>query len=247
MKYTLTFLLLALLLGACKDKNTNTGTLEVKFIATYDDTPLVLGQNLAYDDYQLQILKSEFFVSEIALTDGSEIIEVQDIDFVDFTNTNFTLENAENGFTLSFSEIPEGNYDGIRFGIGVPPTQNTTVPADYNSDHVLSTGGFYWDAWNSFIFTKLEGKYEDEVGDFSGFFFHTGLDEMFRTSEGAINIDISEDNTTVVEVYIDHKKLLEEQSGQYFDIQNNFANHDPLEPGPLLMLVNNYSQAISYK
>lgn len=238
------FVLMTLLLGACKD----TGSLEVKFIATYDDAPLVLGENFAYEDYQLQFQKSDFFVSELALTSGSEITEVKDVDFVDFTSNNFTLENAENGFSLIYSEIPEGNYDGIRFGIGVPSTQNATVPADYNSEHVLSTGGFYWEAWNSFIFAKLEGKYEDQLGTFNNpFLFHTGTDDMFRTSEGQINIDISEDNTTVVEITIDHKKLLEEQSGQYYDIQNNAANHDPLEPGPLLMLVNNYSKAISYK
>lgn len=243
MRYTLFFLLLTLMLGACKD----TGTLEIKFLATYDDAPLVLGENLAYDGYQLQIQKSDFFVSEIALTDGSEVTEVKNIDFVDFTNTNFTLENAENGFSLRFSEIPEGRYDGLRFGIGVPPTENATLPADYSSDNVLATPGFYWEAWNSYIFAKLEGKYEDEEGDFSGFFFHTGMDQMFRTSEGDINIDISEDNTTVIEVSIDHKKLLQDPGGQYFDIRENSANHDPLAPGPLLMLVNNYSQAISYK
>lgn len=243
MKNALLFALMTLLLGACK----NTGTLELKFIGNYDGAPLVLGENVAYDDYQLQFLKSEFFISELALTEGSEITEVNDFSFVDFTSNNFNVENAENGFSLTFSEIPEGSYDGIRFGIGIPTSENATVPADYSSDHVLSIGGFYWEAWNSFIFAKLEGKYEDEQGNFdNGFLFHTGTDELFRTSEGQISIDISEDNTTVVEISIDHKKLLEESDG-YYDIQGNSENHDPLEPAPLLMLVNNYSKAISYK
>lgn len=243
MRYTIGFILMTLLLGACKD----TGTLEIKFLATYDDSPLVLGENVSYDDYQLNFLESDFYISEIALVNGNEITQVKDIDFVDFTSTNFTLENAENGFTLSYSEIPEGSYTGIRFGIGVPPSENATLPSDYGSDNILSQGGYYWDAWNSFIFAKLAGKYQDSEGTFdNGFFFHTGTDELFRTSEADMNVEITADNTNVIEVIIDHKKLLEETSGSYYDIQNNSANHDPLEPGPLLMLVNNYFKAISF-
>lgn len=243
MRYTIGFILLTLLLGACQEK----GSLEIKFLATYDGEPLVLAENVDYDNYQINFLESDFYISEVALVNGNEITEVKDIDFVDFTATNFNLENAENGFALRYDNIDAGSYSGIRFGIGIPPVENATVPADYNSDNILSQGGYYWEAWSSFIFAKLAGKYQDTEGSFdNGFFFHTGTDELFRTNEGEININITEDNTTVIEVIIDHKELLEETSGTFYDIQNNSSNHDPLEPGPLLMLVNNYSDAIRY-
>lgn len=233
------------MLAGCEE---DMGTLQVKFLATYDGAPLVLGESLEYDGYQLNFLESDFFISELALLRDGEITDVKDVDFVDFTNTNFNIENAENGFVLTYNNVPAGSYDQIRFGIGVPPTENQTVPSEYASDHVLAKGGYYWAPWDSFIFAKLAGKYEDEMGNMDeGYFFHTGLDELFRTSEQSMSISISEDNTTVVEISIDHKQLLEVQTGEYYDIQNNSQNHDPTEIGPLKMLVDNYSKAISYK
>ena len=237
-------LFISTFLASCQD---DTGTLQLKFLATYDEAPLVLGENVAYDDYQLNFLESDFFISELALTNEGEVTQIKDIDFVDFTNTNFTLENAENGFILTYNDVPTGSFDGLRFGIGVPPSLNATRPSDYSSDEVLAQGGYYWEPWSSFIFAKLAGKYQDEQGSFdNGFFFHTGTDDLFRTSETALNISISEDNTTVIEITMDHKKLLEMQSGEFYDIQNNSANHDPTDPIPLLLLVNNYSDAINY-
>lgn len=246
MKYNFLLLLSAVLLCiGCEDK---TGTLELKFLGSYDGAPLILGEMVEYDDYQLQFFESDFYISEISLTDGSSITEVKDIDFVDFTNTNFSLEGAENGFSLVYNNIETGNYDGLRFGIGVPPVENMTKPSDYNSDHVLSKPGYYWQAWDSYIFAKLAGKYKDEAGTFDdGFLFHTGTDDLFRTREGNFNISINEESTTIIEIIIDHEKLLKLQNGDFYDIQNNSTNHDPTDPVPLQMLVNNYSDAISFQ
>lgn len=237
--------MMVLFLGACKDKP---GSLELKFIATYDGEPLVLGESVDYDGYQLNFLESEFIISDVSLSNGSERTEVKDFDFVNFTGTNFNLENAENGFSLIYSDIDAGSYNGMQFGIGVPQTENATNPSDYTSDHVLSMSGYYWSAWDSYIFTKLAGKYEDEEGSFdNGFLFHTGLDELYRMNEASINIEIEGEKTTVVEIYLDHKKLLELQGEEYYDIQTNSVNHDPTDLEPLSMIVDNYSQAISYK
>lgn len=244
MRYLILFIGMSVLLGACKDE---TGTLQIKFKGVYNGDPMVFGENLSYDDYQIYFLESDFFVSELAAMNEGAITEIKDFEFINFNTTNTSLENAEEGFVLNYSDVPVGNYDGIRFGIGVPPVENKTRPADYSSDHALSTGGHYWETWNSFIFAKLEGKFQDEEGSFdNGFFFHTGTDDLFRTSTGNIDFSVSADNTTVIEILVDHKQLLEEQSGQYWDIQNNWANHDPTNPASLLMLVNNYSKAITY-
>ena len=245
MRYLVLFILMTVMLGACKD---DTGTLQIKFIGTYDGEPLVFGENVDYDGYQLYYLESDFFVSELAVLNEGEVTEVKDFEYVNFGTSNNSLEDAENGVVLSYSDVPVGTYDGLRFGIGVPPVENKTRPSDYSSEHALSTGGHYWEAWDSFIFAKVAGRYEDTEGTFdNGFFFHTGTDEMFRTSTGTLNFTISEDNTSVIEVIIDHKKLLEEQNGGYYDIQSNAENHDLTNPAPLLMLVNNYGKAISYK
>ncbi len=227
---------IATLMASCSEE----GAVSLNFVGTYDGEPLVLGESLSYlPDYEISLLESDFYISEVALTRGSEVITLKDIDFVDFTNNNFTLENAIAGINLTYDEIEAGTYDGIRFGIGVPPSQNTTRPADYPSSSPLSKPGYYWLAWESFIFSKFAGQ-----ADGNGFFFHTGTDELFRTFTISKDIVITEDNTSTVKIILDHKDLMV-FDGSLYDVKAVPANHDPLELGPLENFVNNYSSAFS--
>ena len=237
MKYgILTLMLFVVMLTGCQDE----GELRLNFVGTFGQEPLVLGEDLVYlPEYEISILESDFFISEIALTNGSEVTRIHDIDFIEFSRNNFTLEDAIAGINLDYAEIPGGTYDGVRFGIGVPPSQNGMNPADFESSNPLSKPGFHWPAWESFIFSKFGGK----IGD-DGFFFHTGTDELFRTFEISKQIVISKDNREEIKIILDHKELLME-NGNLFDILNSPVNHDPLAPGPLEMLVNNYSSAFS--
>ena len=236
----LSLLTLLFIMTGCKDEK---GELKLNFVATYDNEPLVLGEDLDYivDSYKIKLLESDFYISEIALTRGSEVINIKDIDFVDFTNNNFNLENALNGVTLSYDEIDAGTYDGIRFGIGVPPAENATLPAEYNSSHPLSKTGYYWEAWNSYIFAKYAGQVDGQ-----GFFFHTGTDGLFRTLTISKDIVISESSDEEIKIALDHKALMMEGSSLY-DIKAVPANHDPLTIGPLQNFVNNYNSAFTFE
>lgn len=234
----LSLCMIVFIFAGCKDDE---GTLRLKFLATYDGEPLVLGEALSYfPEYDITLLESDFYISEIALTRGSEVIGIKEIDFVDFTNNNFNLENAIAGITLDYSEIPAGNYDGIRFGIGVPPSENATKPSDYDSGNALSKTAYYWDVWESYIFAKYAGQVDGQ-----GFFFHTGTDELFRTLTVPQEIVITEESASTVTISLDHKTLMEEGGGLY-DIKSVPANHDPLTIGPLQNFVNNYGKAFSY-
>ena len=242
MKYGLFSLLIFItMLTGCKEE----GDLSLNFVATYDNEPLLLGEDLNFlPEYNIWLLQSDFFISEIALTSGSEVTRIKDIDFVDFSISNNTLEDALAGFSLNYTAIPAGTYDGIRFGIGVPPSLNGMKPADFESESPLSKSGYHWEAWESFIFAKLGGKIIDDDG--TGFFFHTGTNDLFRTLEFAKDLVIAEDNTEVVKITIDHKKLFED-SGGLFNIIDSPVNHNPLAIVPLEMLVNNYSSAFSFE
>lgn len=241
MKYRIIFslfLVVALFAGCEEDK----GTLQINFVGTYDGDPLVLGQALDYlPAYDITLLESDFYISEIALTKGAEVIVVKDIDFVDFTNNNFNLENAEAGIAKNYGDVAVGTYDGIRFGIGVPPSENAMKPADFNSENPLSKSGYYWDAWSSYIFHKYAGTVDGQ-----GFFFHTGTNELFRTLSISKEVIISADNTSTIKINLDHRELMRE-GVSLFDIKDNPANHDPLAIGPLEMFVNNYSTAYNFE
>lgn len=242
MKYGILSLMIFIsMFTGCKEE----GALSLNFVGTFDGEPMILGEDLSYlPEYDIWLLQSDFFISEIALTKGSEVTQIKDIEFIEFSRSNNNLEDAQAGITLDYLEIPAGTYDGIRFGIGVPPSQNGMKPADFNSENPLSKSGFHWETWESFIFSKLGGKIVDEDG--TGFFFHTGTNDLFRTVNFDKELVISEDNTELIKVSLDHKKLFND-TGSLFDVLNSPVNHDPLAIGPLEMLVNNYSSAFSFE
>jgi len=231
------FLAIAVLFAGCQDEK---GSLRLNFVGTFGGEPLVLGEALAYyPDYSITLLESAFFISEIELTKGEEVIRIADIDFVDLTNNNFNLDNAIAGVNLDFDEIDAGSYDGIRFGIGVAPTENTTKPNSYLSDNPLSNTAFYWDAWDSYIFAKFAGQVEGQ-----GFFFHTGTDPLLRTFTIDKDIVISDADISTVTLTLDHKTMMNAGGGLY-DIRATPANHDPLQES-VEDFVNNYSSAFTF-
>lgn len=244
MKYSFLFLVcLSLFFSSCKEDE---GAIELNFLATYDGQALVLNQDLAYESYPIRITESDFYISNIQLKQGAELIDIKDIDFVDFTNQNFDQQRAEDGYSLEYDKVPAGTYDGLVFSIGVPPSLNSMVPANFESSSPLSKTGYYWDHWSSYIFAKLAGVYETEEGEYTGYFFHTGTDDLYRTFEINREIVISEDQLELIQINLDHKTLFSLDNGSLFDISSNSVNHDPLKIEPLEMLVNNYAQALNF-
>jgi len=234
----LSLLAVVVLFAGCKEEK---GSLRLNFVGTFGGEPLVLGEALDYyPDYTISLLESDFYISEISLTKGNEIIRITDIDFVDFTNNNFNLDNAIAGVNLDYDEIDAGTYDGIRFGIGVPQTENATKPASYPSSNPLSNTAYHWDPWNSYIFAKYAGQVEGQ-----GFFFHTGTDPLFRTFTVEKEIVILDEGISTVTLTLDHKTMMNTSNGLY-DIRATPANHDPLQES-VEVFVNNYSSAFTFE
>lgn len=243
MNRYLPVLLSVLLFASCKE---DTGNFTLNFKAIYDGEPLVMLEELEYTDYEINILESDFYISNVSLIKGDEKIELARIDFVEFSSNNFNLERAEKGIDLSYLEVPEGTYDGLEFSIGVPPEENGMLPNAFESSNPLSNSGNYWSAWDSYIFAKLAGNYRGQEGNLSeSWFFHTGTDALLRTFtvDKEIIIDASESST--VSITMEHKSLLQD-GADYYDIENNSVNHDPTNLGPLEMIVNNYMSSFSF-
>jgi hypothetical protein len=120
------------------------------------------------------INKFDYFISNIIFVnaDGSNYIVPQDSSYF------LIKENlaASREITL---RIPEGNYTGVKFVLGVDSLRNTK-PANERTG-VLDVGGaaagMYW-TWNSgYIFLKMEGKFDDPtdtIPSSSDYIFHIG-------------------------------------------------------------------------
>ncbi len=233
--------------GCCRDTDPEPSGFSLTMVAEYDSEPLVFLEPIKYGDDNIVLSTSNFYMDQPRLvkSDGTEII-LSTIEYVDFSDVNVDIENANKGITFDFSNVEKGDYTHIRFGVGVNPVDNGNDWTDYSSDHVLSKSGHYWSAWNSFIFVKMEGRYDiDKDNSFSlPFLFHSGQDQNYAAVELPIELNIGE-GTTGLRLGLEHKTLFEINNG-LFDIPSNPTNHEPDLPG-IIMIKDNMNAAWSVK
>lgn len=227
-------------LMSCKD-DPKEGTLTLHFKAVYDGQPLQTFTTHPFDNgQQIQLSHMSMFISDLELAQGSTTRNLKDVELVDLSYDN--LASAEAGYTLSITGIPAGTYDGIQFGVGVPADLNAMNPSDFSSSSPLSKTGYYWDAWQSYIFSKTEGRL-DTVGNGLpelGFALHVGSDALYRVLQAPIPLTIEDGKSLNVDVIVDYRLLL-----QGIDIKSNPQNHSPSDVTNITALVNNMASAFS--
>ena len=232
--------LITLLIFACKDDNKE-GTLALHFKAVYNGQPLQTFTSYPYDaGQQIQFSLLSMYISDFTLYNASAQKNLRDIELIDIGFDD--LQKATDGYTVVIENVPAASYDGVLFGIGVPPDQNAKKPADFSSSSPLSKTGFYWEAWKSYIFMKTEGRL-DTVGSGNfdvGFAMHTGSDDLFRTLDGPVPLSIEDGKQTDLTIIFDYNKLLEG-----VDIQHHPQNHTPQDTVEIKKIVNNFPSSIS--
>jgi hypothetical protein len=231
------------------DDEMDLASAQFHFKAVYDNAPLVIGQTYTYEN-QLPIFftRLKFYISDLSLiNENGNAVVLSPIEGIDFTESNVTENGANSGLEFNFSEVPTGRYTGIKMGVGVSSLLNKTKPADYQSSHPLSETADYWSAWDSYIFSKVEGKADvSKNGTFElGLAYHTGSDDLYR--EVVINtpIEIESGQNQLKDLSIDVKKLLYRSSSDFLDVQVNSAVHTDIDL--MRYMMDNYSQAISMR
>lgn len=239
MKYKLPFLfILALFFTACGDDESKELTLNFKL--NYGDDPLIFFENLSYPDGRdFEFTRFSFYISEIELGSNGESTIVNDVDYIDLTASHSSLSSAENGYdyTLEFDE--PGNYDQLRFNLGLTDAQNSTVPADYPSSSALSLTGEYWSNWESYVYVKIEGRTDiDGDGISDGIALHLGSEAALRAFEVS-NLDSDER----LNITIDARKIFE-QNGNIYDIVATPRIHSLNQMDKTIALMDNLSGSI---
>ncbi|MDQ3141391.1 MAG: hypothetical protein M3Q56_03995 [Bacteroidota bacterium] len=227
MKVTILFgLLLCLGLWNCSKSEDSTGTLEIVLKGTYADQPLVFYKDYTYfDGSTINFTKSEFFLNEIKLiTADGRIIPVADVEFVAIHEKQTDEIKAAEGVKLIFQNIGVGDYKAIKYNVGLSDSYNSKNPSDYTSSHILADATHYWSGWNSYIFSKTEGRIHNQQND-ELFAFHSGFDEAMRTIDMNKTFSIAQDETTSIQITLDHKVIFE-KDGQGMDIYSNPIIHE---------------------
>ena len=237
-------MLLTVGFAACENTTTtspevNTSTLILNFQSTFDSQPLVmLGSDYAYEggvDVKFQLF--QFFISSVKLIDQSGNIgpEVKDVALISFEGIN-TIDSSRQGVSITIPDLPIGDYQGIQLGIGVNNALNSTQPKEYAIGHPLST--HYWDAANSYIFTKIEGvadtnndgTYEQKLT------FHIGGDPRYREVNFDQPLSLATNASTTVGFTVDVRDIFVGNDGTYIDFNEMTQIHNGDMPAAVAMM-----------
>jgi len=183
MKRSIVFLCACtLIFSSCREQtspptiaDSQTTSLEIQMNYTFDNGTLEFGEQLFNTGANMVSFSNiQYYISglELRKADGSW----QNI------GGHHLIQSTKTGPALiTFNNIPKGQYDGIRFLIGVDSLSNHADPALWPNDHPLSVlvgGVMHW-SWNSgYIFIKVEGDYDDVGGARAGFSYHLGRDDL---------------------------------------------------------------------
>lgn len=246
-------LLTSMFVSGCQKENSgdNKGTVELVCRATWQGEPIVIGSAVDYPQgFSLKFYVLDYLMSNLRLEKGNgQPQDLADVRMVSFTDRNETAAAAAEGVIFRFEDVPESNYDRLAVGIGLDPVLNATKPQNYPSGHPLAIGANrYWDAWGSYIFTKVQGLADDEKpGLFNHpFSYHSGGSELYREVVFDKVISVRDGQVTRLELALDVKQLFQKADGSYWDISGSSQAHEPLMPA-LVMISDNYAKALTLK
>ena len=161
--------------------------LRVDFAPQFNGTPLVfdLPTNQIASGQKISVSRLDFLVSDFSLRRPDKTW---------IGNKNFfAYISARDGKTSSTLEnIPAGDYDRIRFHIGLEPKINHGSIAQWPAGHPLNpdVDHLYWGWSKEYIFLAFEGGWRDD-GEQSGFSYHLATDRMLMTVELPAALDLN--------------------------------------------------------
>ncbi|MCP4438597.1 MAG: hypothetical protein GY810_06595 [Aureispira sp.] len=246
------FILVALsLLSSGCDKNKESN-LELVFKATHEGQALVMYDQYNASNNRAIIYKAlEFFISDINITntDGS-VVNITDVDYVKLSSLT-TQNKAEEGIKLLFTDVEAvGSFQSINFGVGVSASLNAKEPGDYSTTSPLGDEGNYWTAWNSYIFSRLEGSYFDASNNKTPFLYHSGVDGSYQQLSFNKDFSLKKGETTTIEFELTAEDIIF-KDGSEIDVPNNPISHSGAEGTDAynlaLSTVRNIAQAIHIK
>ena len=229
----------------CKNDVTPLGKIALNFKAKFNDLPLVMNQVYDYNGKKLRITKLSFYISGTKLNDDNSGISSQittptlKVDFTDLDSETKSLSGVNSQFEYFTSK-----YTSFSTNIGISKDINAKKPKDFESSNPLSNAGDYWDAWNSYIFTKLEGTLDkDGDGKFeTGITLHTGGNEVYTPLNFTKSFSITEGVTTPLNFELNVNKLIDG-----IDLATVNSTHQTGDLPTMKKFIGNFSNALILK
>lgn len=217
----------ALLLTGCIEDPTP-ADLTLNINAKWNGDPVAIGDTVAYaNDVPMRLDKFKAYICDISLrTPDGDWINSESIDLIEFLPSS-DMASAEFQYPLLKDQT---SFDAIKFGLGVPseinmmddPTSQFNDPIDHPLG-VAGSAGMYWTWASGYIFSKFEGKIEDENGDLlTPLAIHAGTDTLFRevVLDFAEQQTITHDNSYEFNLSIDLARLMYSEADTLLHTEN---------------------------
>ncbi len=80
--------------------------------------------------------------------------------------------------SMPWSGVPEGDYVGLEFEVGLPDALNRSDPGRWAAGHALNplVNGLHWSWQGGYVFLALEGRWREGAGERRGFSYHLATD-----------------------------------------------------------------------
>lgn len=253
--YLMIFIVFSLFFFSC-DRKEESGDIELNFVAMYDGKPLIWNQNQIYaGDQAIRMDRLDMYLSRIQLRKPDGAVQLlSDIELLQFMEVQLDESSSIFGITLKYKNLEPGAYSNIEFGIGVAPDLNDKTPSDFTSANPLSRPSYYWEAWDGYIFTRMEGEYAQDGENFEKkFVFHTGTskengaEDAYKPVNFERGIEIKAGHTARMNFTLDAEMLFEQGEGTYIDIATKSAAHSLTDAEFMNSIMGNFSRAIRIK
>jgi hypothetical protein len=172
MKKIISISILALsFLFSCKKKaeetpkaSIKTSSISIQFETRAGDDRFVIGQNYvnsSNETFNVNLLR--YYVSNLVLRkpDGSA---------TKLSDTYFLID-AEGRETITVPNVPEGNYSGLSFLIGV---DSAKTKSGVQTGDLDVTKGMFWNSWGVYINFMMNGNSPSAKNASKAFMYHIG-------------------------------------------------------------------------
>jgi len=178
-------------------------TLEVKI------TPKVAGENLQPASFRYQTSAGETFsITRVSYLVSEFELQRNDGSWLNISNSVGWLDFDQNRDSLRLQGIPAGEFQSIRFLVGLNTNLNHADVATFPAGHPLNPNlnGLHWSWQGGYIFMALEGLWRNEGGQLDGWAYHLARDTNAVRITLAAQLEIT--NETRMELDFDLATVL---------------------------------------